>query len=319
MKELTTEQYIKVSIANAYGLDKENWEERITAVDQIANEGYETYVSKAKEPMQFIKGWNALNDYRNKTPSGFMMSLDATASGLQIMAVLSGCMETAMRTNLVDTGNREDAYELIGQYMGVERDIVKGPTMTHYYGSKANPKKVFKGERLKEFYQALMDNFPGAELVKQTLDCCWQNGTEHYWKMPDGFPVIARNLATESIKIPLVEDAYFGFVQTRVVRQRSGISLPAHVIHSIDAYIAREMVRKLDRKGIQMLPIHDCFYARPQHMGAVRQCYQKILMELADSDLLQNLCRQITGQKINIRKLSSRLSREIAKADYFLS
>jgi DNA-directed RNA polymerase len=65
------------------------------------------------------------------------MSLDATSSGIQIMAALSGCKKTAQLTNMIDPTKRYDIYAEIMNAMNaklskpVPRSIVKQVVMTH--------------------------------------------------------------------------------------------------------------------------------------------------------------------------------------------
>ena len=76
------------------------------------------------------------------------MSIDATASGLQIMTVLSGCKNTAKLVNCIDPNKRYDIYSEVVKLMNkqlkkpnqVSRPIIKDVVMTHYYNSKAKPK-----------------------------------------------------------------------------------------------------------------------------------------------------------------------------------
>ena len=66
-------------------------------------------------------------------PIGMPVEMDATASGIQILACLSGCVTTASAVNLIDTFCREDLYQEVANEMtkklgsAIERADVKKP------------------------------------------------------------------------------------------------------------------------------------------------------------------------------------------------
>lgn len=133
MQQFTALQYLCIALVNAYGngQDKLTWMERIIASDKILNhEDPESLAESADEPHLFLKTLRAIDDYHTQTPSGYIMPLDATASGLQIMAVLLGCKTTAEKVNLIPTGKREDAYQNIADSLERTRAEVKKPVMT---------------------------------------------------------------------------------------------------------------------------------------------------------------------------------------------
>jgi len=92
-----------------------------------------------------------------------------------------------------------------------------------------------------------------------------------------------------------------------------------NVVHSIDAWIVREMVRNSAREGYDLLTIHDDFLAHPNYMNVVRQHYVGTLARLADMPLLENILNEITGTEEELIKRSSNLSDKILKSEYALS
>lgn len=125
-------EYVKIDIANNYGLDKIDWDDRIKWTDDNIDDLYQL-VDEAKEPILMMKGINALVSALAGEATGFIMSLDATASGIQLMACLMGCKTTARAVNLIDTGHREDGYQRTSDEMNhrcsmaTDRPLVKGP------------------------------------------------------------------------------------------------------------------------------------------------------------------------------------------------
>ena len=140
MKTFSSLEYILIAIANHFGLDRQNWNARINWASAGINEhGIDQfefiYGNETKEPMMFRKACQAYRDYIGNNPSGYVMFSDATASGLQILATVLGCHDTARNTNLLG-GGRVDVYEMVAKRMSgivkqdVSRDDVKKPLMT---------------------------------------------------------------------------------------------------------------------------------------------------------------------------------------------
>lgn len=148
MQTFTPSEYIKIDIANNFGLDKKNWDERISWFDQNKDQLH-SLVPQADEPALFYAGIKAWEAYLNKEPSGYMISLDATASGMQLLAVLTGDMSAAKLCNVVSdfsedaVAQRRDGYTVIynmmlkvmGESAKITRDDCKKAIMTLTEGS----------------------------------------------------------------------------------------------------------------------------------------------------------------------------------------
>ena len=245
-----------IAIANHAGKDKLTWQERI---DWVSKQNINNIVWD--EPILGRKALRALKDYENNKPSGYVMSIDATSSGIQMMAILSGCKQTAKLVNCIDSNVRHDLYTVVAELMNnklpkpIPRAIVKQCTMTHYYNSKATPKGLLSEEELEVFYEVITGLLPGAEEVMHTINSCWNSNADHHsWIMPDG----------HTVYVPVVEaingvysDCEFGDIPLRWYHQTKSDnyrSLCPNVIHSVDGYVAREMIRRCD---FQLSHIHD--------------------------------------------------------------
>ena len=69
-----------------------------------------------------------------------------------------------------------------------------------------------------------------------------------------------------------------------------------------------------------MLTIHDNFIASPNHMNKVRQNYVEILAEIADSNILQDILREVTQNfSLVYKKYSNDLGKSILESEYALS
>lgn len=109
-------EYLQIDVASAYGLDRADWSERLSWFDQNKHQ-LGSIVNKAKEPALFFAAAEAYATTVRGQPTGHMVSLDATASGIQILSLLAGDQSAARHCNVLNTGHREDAYTNIDSLM----------------------------------------------------------------------------------------------------------------------------------------------------------------------------------------------------------
>jgi hypothetical protein len=252
MQRFTGREYLKIDIASNFGLSKENWNDRIAWFDQNES-SLHSLINKAENPALFFAGVLAWEDVEAGNPIGYMISLDATSSGLQILAALTGDRPAAEICNVVDTGHREDAYSAIyfemlrktGGQAKINRDDCKQAIMTSLYGSKAMPKTVFgTGELLTVFYDTMEENAPAAWDLNEAMLTAWNpNAFSHDWVMPDNFHVHTKVMDTEYTKVNFFDEPFE--VTYNVNRPTpTGRSLGANMVHSIDGMIVRELGRR---------------------------------------------------------------------------
>jgi DNA-directed RNA polymerase len=330
MQTFTGRQYLKIDIANSFGMDKELWEKRIIWVD--SNEALlESLTHTADDKYLYAKAVLAYRDAQNGVPTGHVMGMDATASGIQIMACMIGCRTTGANVNLINTGKREDIYQKGADTMSgilneaVSRSTIKHPIMTTFYGSRAMPRTLFGEDtpELEAYYTMLQTELPGAMEVLDDIQSCWNpEALAHTWTLPDGVQVKVNVMVPVSKKIEIDEMDHATFTHRVYVNSAtpSGISLSSNIVHSVDAYIAREMIRRSHKQGFEMLTIHDNFLASPNYMDKVRQNYVEILAEIADSNILQDMLREVTGNPALVyQKYSNDMGKEILESEYALS
>jgi DNA-directed RNA polymerase len=328
MQQFTGIEYVKIDIANQFGLDRLKWNDRIHWVNNNRPDLIEI-AENSEKPHLYAKAIRALEAAEQGIAYRFNMGLDATASGLQMMAAMSGCQQTARCVNLIDTGNREDVYQEVAttmsQYMKTEvtRKLVKKPIMTFFYGSQAQPKSVFgEGEALIAFYSALGNLMPGAMELMKLFQSYWDPTAYRYqWAMPDGHVVDWPVMESKDQEVEIDEAAHTRFIYRAKYPQpqTQGRSLAANITHSVDAYACREMIRRCHIKGIHMAPIHDCFYAHPNDMNIVRQSYIEVLADISEQNLVSNILSQISGRRNIGYQPDRRLTPLILEANYALS
>ena len=305
-----------IAIANHAGKDKLSWEDRIEWSKSSLNTIIDGKI-KWDEPHLGRKAVKALLDTIDDQPTGYWMTLDATASGIQIMAALSGCTETASATNMVDPAVRRDLYQEVTNAINnlctvpTTRKVVKKVVMTFFYNSIKTPERMLTKDQLAAFYQVIQQLFPGAYKVMDIINNLWNtNGSHHRWTLPDGHVAHVPVLGTVKYNTP-----YGSIYRTELVTSPNYRSLLPNVIHSIDGYIAREMIRRCD---FEVIHIHDCLGSHPNNMGMISQWYREILAEISDSTLLNSIVKELSMGKSWFPIFPS-LKHEIINSSYMLS
>lgn len=85
----------------------------------------------------------------------------------------------------------------------------------------------------------------------------------------------------------------------------------------IDGYIVREMIRRCNRQGFEILTIHDSFWASPKYMNQVRQNFIDIMVEISKMNLLKTILEQVSGTKVKWNP-ESKLTAKIKKTEYII-
>lgn len=259
MQKFSGKQYLMIDIANSFGLDKLTWDERL---DWAYDNEYRFHklVSEAKDPAMFYAATQAWHKTRCGEATGYPISLDATSSGLQILAALTGDRRAASLCNVINTGKREDAYtnvfeimvdrliNRLGEHAGnIKRDDVKQAVMTSLYGSVAVPKEVFgEGVQLRVFYEVMAEVAPAAWELNEAFLSMWNaDALSHDWVLPDNFHVHVKVMNQMKEVVHFLNEPYDIFHSVNAPTEE-GRSLGANTIHSIDGMIVREMTRRCD-------------------------------------------------------------------------
>lgn len=260
MKEFTGWEYLLIDVANHFGLDKLPFENRIEwASYNLAK--LETLADQAENNVLYRKAVMAIRKAQAGEPQGHLVALDAVCSGLQIMSVLTGCENGASATGLIDPDRRADAYTEVTEEMnhllaeagfnGVSfpRPVIKRGVMTSFYGSQAVPKQLF-GDGTPElaiFKEACYNVAPGASLLLQELLNTWVPfALSHDWVLPDNFHahIKVMDSVEKKIEVDELEHATFSYRYQENVGLKTGLANAANVVHSIDAYVLRSVVRR---------------------------------------------------------------------------
>lgn len=264
MQTFTAIEYLMIDVASSFGMDKSSWDDRIAwfteneeeLMDLLEEQDSSVLNKKLRiveEPALFYAGLKAYQKAKRGEAISYPVSLDATASGAQLLALLVGCRKSASLCNVVDTGRREDLYtnvyeamcERMGTNAKISRSPVKKAIMTSLYGSQAEPKRVFgEGPLLDTFFETMEEEATGIWQLNQLLASFWQSDAlAHGWELPDGFNVEVKVMDN------IVHNTHFMerpvSYTTRVNQpMEEGRSISANVIHSIDGMVVREVLRR---------------------------------------------------------------------------
>lgn len=308
-KQYTGIQYMAIDIANHFGLDKLEFEDRIQWV-KLNQDCLESLADKAEDKPLYVKSVNHFRRALRGLPTGHTVALDSCASGLQLMSVLTGCESGAYMTGLIDPNKRMDAYSLVTGYMNelldesitVPRKQAKDSLMTSLYGSMAKPKEIFgKGTpAYKAFYEVLSTKCKGAYALLRILLNAWDSSKEYnHWVLPDGFNAYIPVMESITDRVKIKELNYTMSVQTWVNKPMDfGLSICANAIHSCDGYVLRTLVRRCNynvkqvKKSVRL--IKEALlseYVIPEHYveEAVMPIHLYIKTGLADIVCIQHI------------------------------
>tara|TARA_B110000285_G_C15136495_1_gene627299 strand:+ start:2011 stop:3279 length:1269 start_codon:yes stop_codon:yes gene_type:complete len=258
MKAFTGWQYLLIDAANQFGHDKLSFEERIAwTTNNMHNLEKLAEDNDFKERPLYLKAVMAIRAAQRNEPTGHLVGFDAVCSGMQIASAMAGCYAGAQATGLVDLDRRADAYtdvttkmaNLLGNTVTIARKKVKNAVMTALYASKKEPKKEFGEDtpELDAFWKALYAVAPGAcDLLEDMIKTWVPYALSHSWKLPDGFTAHVKVMVPVEHRIEVDELSHstFEYRYLANIGQRSGVKNPANIIHSVDAYVLRSLLRR---------------------------------------------------------------------------
>ena len=321
------ELWLSFQVATTYGLDKETLEDRHLWVSKNT----ELITKVATDPVRHLSSWEevdepwqfmaACHEYyhcciaKDKLTTGLMVAVDATCSGLQILAGLAADKSTAELVNVVPSNKPSDAYKAVAEqakeflptYMHhwMTRAVCKRTVMTiPYNATKDSSRKYIRESLLEEgidptkdeltqivnaVYNSMDTIVPGPmqvmRWIKKHVGQYIRNGaTAVEWVTPSGFIVNQRrdDIETEQMELQLL-----GRTRVRLPTGRSTPSPNKHksstapnYIHSFDASILH---RSFNQFNEPFTVIHDSVLCRAGDMGTlnrlVRETYSNIFSE----------------------------------------
>jgi hypothetical protein len=252
-------KYILRDIGNHAGHDKLAYSAKESIALEIING---TYQGALENPAQCKRAVQSYHDAINGVPSGTPISLDATASGAQILACLSGDMLGAVVSNLVYCDAPLDMYVVVHTTMReidaslaeLSRKIVKKALMAGLYGSTYQPKVLFGEEKLPVYQEAIDLHMPDVMALGQWLVRLHnQSALCHHWTLPDNFTAGCDSQAI--IYEPHQSQGVNYFLETKINGGEKSDGMAANVIHSLDGWIVRELTHRCNYDSIKIAEI----------------------------------------------------------------
>lgn len=331
-------RYLKIDIANSFGLDKKTYAERIKFVESHTVNELMAKTIEADSPYEYR---NAVEQYERACmgyPVEHITYLDCTNQALQLYAVLTSCKDTAYLCNISSGNTLTDAYGVLAIAMNeitgldiFDRNNCKKALMTTLYGKMDGESEIVKyimennmelmpmidiEEFPNQFQQAMRAIAPHAMRamdVLQSLNCA--DIDTYYWTMPDGFKVKYDVKSSQKLEISCKTKSGVKFHFDRDVQVYKGSEfnrgMSPNVIHSVDGYVAREMIKRMTQPCAEfnrnypafITSIHDAFGTHPNNALEMTYHYTNIMMELNSSNLLQDIMSQISGKHmLSIKK-----------------
>lgn len=321
---------LKLDIANLAGLDKTTTDNKLDWFNdaeknilKVATLGkIDKRLSICKEldkPIRFLSACIAYKDALNDKAIGYMASIDSTASGCQLSALLTRDRLAAKYTNLTSENKRYDIYtevakefyRLLGETNPfkhlTDRKRFKEAVMISGYNGKVAVERNFTSSEIPYFYQAYRNICSGmVELTDIINKAYFDNYVKPYmcWTMPDGFEVVCpqtkgvfKNVKTRHF------NCMFRYNIVAPDEATNKRSLSPNIVHSIDAYVCRELLRRTRyvNPNCEVMSVHDSFYSHPNNIDLILSTYNNILQEMntLQVDLVGSILSDIYGQKVS--------------------
>lgn len=328
-KHVLTQQgleYLKINIANELYSDKIPMHKSLEWFDSMTREQLlKLAIPNPIAMMLLLDFFKAIKG----EAVGTITHWDATNSGLQIYSILGRDDIGASLCNVYNTGTIADAYaklaEAINNVLGTahfNRDTVKKAFMVFLYGSgqklltsddieddrygnllEAFP--VEAREKAWEVFQTAMEAIaPSAINMMKLIYMFKTEDSKYTYTMPDGFVVDLQVMDKEAKPHKGFRLDAKGFIKQGSIRTIEPLlsnvydkSLAPNIIHSIDAFILRMIVRRLNALGIDVSTIHDSYGVCPNYAGLLFQISREVHAEVLEMDLLEDILSQINPAK----------------------
>jgi len=233
-----------------------------------------------------------------------------------------------------------DSLNKVTESENFNRSNVKNAFMVFLYGSMAK-NILFKIEDKKngvtagiaEFFPADWDEdamwtafttamteiAPAAiQLMNLMYSYNTEGTTKFNWVMPDGFKVETTSTVSYSGTEPEDKNkqvrGWFLDLNGKTHEGSASVvieeynkfsrSLAPNIIHSIDSYFGREVIRRCAALGIEVSFIHDSFGVHPNNASTLHQIAREVAADIRDSDLLIDILTQLNPVQTewNIKK-----------------
>ena len=336
------EEWLAFQVATTYGKDKDTRKDRI----DWTQSNHQLITSVATDPISYLHEWDvaaepwtflaACDEYyhciikRDRHHTNLPVAVDATCSGLQILAGLARDASTAALVNVLPSDKPQDAYKVIAEEAKphvpeciqphMHRKTTKRTVMTVPYNAKPFSNRGYIREALKEkgvevekddltaTVKAVRDAMnaivPGPMKVMRWIEsevatAIDRGATELEWVTPSGF-VVTQKLMKK--KIQLIELQLLGRCQVTVATEdgdkvdknhHKNATAP-NLIHSLDASLLHLSALSFN-SPISL--IHDSVLCRATDMSVLSTIVRETYMYLfAEHDYLTTFAHHIGAE-----------------------
>jgi DNA-directed RNA polymerase len=356
------EEWLAFQVGTTYGLDKEPVDVRVqwarnnhayisaVATDPLASVGM---WEAADEPWQFLAAceeYHACCIEKTRRKTGLPVAVDATCSGLQILAGLAKDATAASMVNVIPGERPRDAYAAVAEAARahvpeavrdhLDRKVVKRVVMTIPYNAKPHSNRIYIREALKEkgveltqqeltetakaVRKAVEEVLPGPmavmEWIESTVGDILDTGVESIrWTSPSGFGVCQ---TLDKFKSKVINLQLMGRVRVSLEdgtegpdRRRHRNSTSPNLIHSIDASLLHLAFHDF-RDPFTV--IHDSIWARATDMDKINRKIRETYCEVFRGDILKSWATEV--QAVTTPPVIDDLNvEEVLDSTYFFS
>ena len=185
------------------------------------------------------------------------------------------------------------------------RTEIKASLMQFGYGQqeKGTKKQLandlgskYDDELYNVFLEAVNNIIPGFSEIMETINGMWKyEWLEVSWTMPDGIVVTCKPTSKDWVDFKLFGKYPIKGKVSGVGHEEKALILYVTIIHSCDAYIARQLVLLANKQRYDLITIHDGFRQLPNNAFKTKANYNQVLASINDSNLLTDILSQIAG------------------------
>jgi DNA-directed RNA polymerase len=337
------EHWLAFQVATTWGLDKATMAERMVWVEENF-----TLISRvARDPISSLSDWEgadepwlflaACEEYyycvidASRSHTRLPVAVDATCSGVQILAGLARDASAARLVNVLPGDEPQDAYRVVAEASmddipvrlreHTDRKTTKRTVMTLPYNSKPHSNRTYIREAyqsagvepekdelttvVKAVRKAMKEVLPGPmevmEWIEKEVALAIKAGkTELSWTTPSGFVVHQKFMKpeVERVKLMLLGSVTKTNVKTgdsdKVDLQHHKNATSPNLIHSLDASLLH---LSAIRFNAPLALIHDSVLCRATDMHVLSELVRETYMYLfAENDYLKDWAAQIGAQ-----------------------
>jgi hypothetical protein len=104
-----------------------------------------------------------------------------------------------------------------------------------------------------------------------------------------------------------------GFLSARIIEHIDEVSIHYAPLEALWA-----LLESMPENPFPVLSVHDCFRVHPNYGNDLRRQYNRILHDIAKSEILKAILEGLTGKQVAIQKYAD-ISQDVLHANYALS